>query len=485
MNSRLFRFSVMLVLAAGMTGGAVLIASRTTPARPLESPASLASSAASGGNLLINPDFENGYSYPLPCCNNIAVPAGWNIRWYTNTAAVIDGTTYAFKQPEVKIIDNTKWPFCDGCAPNVPPRIHSGRYAVDSFALFAPQDTTLYQQVGRLPLGAIVTGSAWLHAWVGSCNPFPRNATVQVPAVSLQGPNDSDNDYQCADNFWPWETAHMMVGIDPWGGTDPRAASVVWNWDQDNPAWWGPYDDYSPTLPVTATARSYTVTLFLRGVTQQPTRYDDLYFDTASLTYSFPLQWQTAQGPEWPLSTSITIGLQAPLSLTQVSAALQDPIGNPVAITSLGSSATAPYTLAWRFIPAAEGPYRFTVAAHELPDPLVQSIAVQTLPFHYRQDHALASGAISEAALITYVLSSPVTLTHLTWSVIAPPAMPLTATLVSSSFDLGRYNFVWQFAANSSGWHTVTLHADEFMAPFTRRILLFASRLFLPIVLRG
>src|SRR5512139_339604 len=158
MNPRLVRVSVTLVLAAGVIGLAVLIISRITLDRPLEVPTSVVSSAAAS-NLLINPDFENGYSYPLPCCNNIAVPAGWNIRWYTDTAVVIDDTTYTFKQPEVKIIDNTKWPFCSGCAPNIPPRIHSGRYAVDSFALFAPQDTTLYQQVGHIPLGAVVTGS--------------------------------------------------------------------------------------------------------------------------------------------------------------------------------------------------------------------------------------------------------------------------------------------------------------------------------------
>ena len=78
---------------------------------------------------------------------------------------------------------------------------------------------------------------------------------------------------------------------------------------------------------VTVTAQAYTVTLFLRGVTQQPTRYDDVYFDTASLTYSFLLEWQIEQGPAWPLSTAITIGLQVPLSLTNVSVVLQDPIG--------------------------------------------------------------------------------------------------------------------------------------------------------------
>ncbi len=466
---------------------AISIASPIVLSHPIAISHPIASAAATvtATNLLINPDFENGYSYPLTCCNNIAVPIGWNIRWYTDTAIVINGMTYTFKQPEVKLDDNTWWPFCDGCAPNIPPRIHSGRYAVDSFVLFAPQDTTLFQQVGHIPLGAVVTGSAWLHAWASSCNPFPKNATIQLPAISLQDANDASNGYQCADHYWPIDTTHMMVGIDPFGGTDPRAASVVWNWDESHPAWWGPYDYYSPTLPVTATAQSYTVTLFLRGVTRQPTRYDDLYFDTASLMYAFPLEWQVDQSGEWPLSTSITIGLQTPVSLTQISALLQDPTGNLVPIDPLGSAVTAPYTVAWQFVPALEGSYRFTVTAHELPDAVVKTIEVQSLPFSSQQDHVLSSSALSDSTSITYMLSSPITLTNLSAVVSGTPGTTLTTTQVSSNFDAGRCYFVGQFTAESSGWHTVTLSADEFMQPFVRRILVVASQVYLPIVMRN
>jgi hypothetical protein len=378
MMPRLFRLSVAIGFAVFAIGSVVLGAFPFALGRPINFAALDQASATSTPNLLVNPDFEDGYTRSLPCCNNIAVPLGWNIRWYTDTAIVIENVTYTFRQPEVKIIDNTQWPFCAGCAPNIPPRIHRGRYAVDAFVLWSAQDTTLYQQVGHIPLGAVVTGSAWLQTWASNCNPFPKGAAVQVPAISLQDTNDAANGYQCADNHWPIDTNHMLVGIDPHGGTDPRAASVVWNWDEDNPAWWGPYDYYSSTLPVTATAQSYTVTLFLRGVTRQPTRYDDLYFDSASLTYDFPIEWQTDQGQAWPLSTSITIGLQTPLSLTHVAVALQDPLGDPAPIDSLGSTATVPYTLEWRFVPALDGTYHFTVTAQELPDPLVKSIAVES-----------------------------------------------------------------------------------------------------------
>ncbi|HJW30766.1 MAG TPA: hypothetical protein VJ508_16140, partial [Saprospiraceae bacterium] len=236
-------------------------------------------------NLLVNPDFENGYSYPLPCCNNIAVPIGWNIRWYTDTDPY--GSGYPFFQPEVKLDDNTIWPYCDGCAPNVPPRIHSGRYAVDSFKGFGSQDTSLYQQIGNIPMGAVVIGSAWLHAWVSSCNGFPKNFPPQNE-ISLQGPNSSI-DGSCADGAWPDWSNRMMVGIDPTGGIDPRASTVVWNIGDPNnvftPSWHGPYDYYSSTLPVTATAQSFTITLFLRGITTSGAQFSDIYFDSASLTY--------------------------------------------------------------------------------------------------------------------------------------------------------------------------------------------------------
>jgi hypothetical protein len=233
---------------------------------------------------------------------------------------------------------------------------------------------------------------------------------------------------------------------------------------------------------VTVTAQAYTVTLFLRGVTQQPTRYDDVYFDTASLTYSFPLEWQIEQRPAWPLSTAITIGLQVPLSLTNVSVVLQDPIGNLAPIASLGSAATPAYTLGWQFAPDMAGRYRFTLLAHELPESLVQSIEVQTLPFYYEQDQLLSAGA---ATLITYGLSAPITLTNLTAIVSDAQNSPLSTTLVYSNFEFERYHAAWQFTAEAPAAYTVTLTADEFTRPMPQLIWVWATRVYLPPLLRN
>jgi hypothetical protein len=330
---------------------------------------------------------------------------------------------------------------------------------------------SLYQSVGHVPIGALVSAEAWLAAWVSSCDP---NVQPYHLALSLLSSNASG----CQSGAWPLDSNHMLVGIDPYGGTDPRASTVVWNWDEDNPPWWGPYDYYSSTVPVETVAQAHTVTLFLRGVTVQPAKFNTVYFDTASLTYDFPIAWQIDQGRAWPLSTSITIGLQTPVSLTQVSVTLQDPIGSPVPIDPLSS------TQSWHFVPALEGAYRFTVTAHELPDPLVKLIEVQPLPFGYQQDQLLSSRVPSDSALITYVLASPITLTHLTSLITDPLGLPLTAAVVSSDFVGDGYNFVWYFTAEAGGWHTVTLHADEFMSPFVRRVLAATARIYLPIVWR-
>ncbi|HZY40833.1 MAG TPA: hypothetical protein VFF59_02435, partial [Anaerolineae bacterium] len=251
--------------------------------------------AIQSANVLINPDFEDGY-YLYPGKNSVRVPNGWNIRWYEDSAPVPpegNPTDYTFKQPETSVLDPV-WPNC--CAENYPPRIHHGDHAVESGKQWSPQDVVFYQAVGNIPIGAVVTASAWLHAWVSSCNPTPKNASAEQ-ARSLLSPN-SDDGSNCQPDFWPIDSNHMMVGLDPTGGTEPRAATVVWNWDAANPAWWGPYDYYSSTAPALAIAQAHTVTLFLRAVTIQPARYNAAYFDDASFIYRVPAALLTVSADE-------------------------------------------------------------------------------------------------------------------------------------------------------------------------------------------
>jgi hypothetical protein len=461
-------------------------AAATSPAPTVHVIAST-SSQSDSGNLLINPDFENGYSYPEPCCNNVAVPIGWHIKWYTDTDP---GSGYQFFQPEVKIDDNTQWPFCgyDCGAGNIPPRIHSGRYAVDAFKSFGSLDVSLYQQVGGIPIGAVVTGSAWLHAWVSSCNPWPRidHVLVPQPAVSLLGPNKADG--TCSGQLWPETTNRMMVGIDPYGGVDPRSASVVWNiGDPDSPAWWGPYDYYSATVPAVVVARAYTLTIFLRGLTTSEAKFDDIYFDTASLRYSFPLSLSVEQDQPWPLPTQLTLTLQAPVSLTHLNAAVIDPNDVEAPIAFLDTNGVTPtITSRWLFMPSLAGPHVFRLTADQLPAAWQWPFDVNALPYHVQQDQLLPTdGAVlSESVVITFDLYTPISLTNATALLADPVGAPQAITLTAIDYLNPTYTFEWQFAPITSGLHSLELAADEFARPWDISILVLASRIYLPIVVK-
>ena len=422
-----------------------------------------------GGNLLINPDFEDGYSYPLPCCNNIAVPIGWNIRWYTDTpsSGYID---YTFKQPEVKIIDATVWPFC--CQLLLPPRIHSGRYAVESFVLFANQDTSFYQQVGGVPIGVVVTASAWVHAWVSSCDPTPSI----TPVLSLQGPTQSG----CPNNYWPIESSRMRVGIDPYGGTDPRGSTVVWNRSWTDPQGWGPYDYYSSTLPVVTTAQAHTVTIFLRAVTTTPAKHDNIYFDDASLTYTFPMSASVVQDKPWPLPASVTITVRAPVSFTQVAAAAAGPTGSGLALQFLGTSGVTPtFESRWRTIPASGGRHVFTLTTFELAQPFAYAFDVAALSVDVRQDQVPPSGHP-----ITLSLTSPVSLTGLGVVMTDPLGSALPITAAGTSVLGPDILFQWVFIPNQPGAHTLQVNAGQFTQPLVQQVFVASARVYLPIVLR-
>jgi hypothetical protein len=439
--------------------------------------------AAQAANVLINPGFEDGFYLPVPDQDSVRVPNGWHIRWYTDTAPVPpdgDPQNYLFRQPETNLINIADWPYC--CAINYPPRIHSGRYALASGKQWSPQDVSFYQSAGDVPIGAVVTASAWLHAWTSSCNPTPQNAPSEQ-ALSLLGPN-TDDEFNCRPNFWPIDTNHILVGIDPTGGVEPRASTVVWNWDEANPPWWGPYDYYSSTVPAVAVAQAHTVTMFLRAVTIQPVRYHDVYFDDASLTYSFPVSTGAEIDGQWPLPVVVTLSVQSPVSLTQVTVSVDsgEPIEwvdtTPVNDTSLAR---------WRFAPVWPGPHSVTLTAAELAAPIVQAVNVPVIYSEIQQDRLLPHGEFTatEPVWITLTLRAPMTLSVPTATLTNPFGVPLSITLNDSEFlDLG-VNYHWSFTTAIAGLHTINISATEFTQPFTRSILAATARVYLPATVRN
>jgi hypothetical protein len=190
---------------------------------------------------------------------NIFTPPGW-IVWFRHQGGV-------WSQPECR----------DARAKN-PDRMRSGEKGFVFFTFHRKHDGGLMQQVDSTP-GTQVRFSAFAHAWSNHKDdsepgkfPHPDEARWSEgvgfgPFFAKEGEVDDEN----VRNFTFW------VGIDPDGGTNPFAKSVIWGEGAHI------YNAFHEVPPVTVTARSDTVTVFMRSRTLWPFKHNDAYWDDAGL----------------------------------------------------------------------------------------------------------------------------------------------------------------------------------------------------------
>jgi hypothetical protein len=197
-------------------------------------------------------DTHDGHAYP-----DIYTPQGWVTWWRTGGG---------YGRPQVGPIPNVP-PFT-----GLPPRIRDGYYALRLFSdyTYAVYDAGVYQVVTGLTPGSMVQLSAYAQEW--SCD------------------NDANLGYTCGD---PWNMT-FQVGVEPNGVADPFAPSVVWSSEQNSP------DAYRLIGPVTAqVGASGGVCVFLRSKTKWGYKYQEAYWDDASLIvqspWAVPLLWETEQ----------------------------------------------------------------------------------------------------------------------------------------------------------------------------------------------
>lgn len=190
---------------------------------------------------------------------NIFNPPGWMV-WFRHE----EGN---WSQPECR----------DARAKN-PDRMHSGEKGYLIFTFGRKQDAGLMQQVSVEP-GQHLRFSVWNHAWSNHKDtslpekfphpddPFWSEGAGKGAYFALEGTVDDD----ATRNFTFW------VGIDPTGGTNPFADTVVW----------GPgahiYNVYHETPVVEVIAESDTVTVFTRSRAIWPFKHNDSYTDDAKL----------------------------------------------------------------------------------------------------------------------------------------------------------------------------------------------------------
>ena len=208
---------------------------------------------------------ETNGQLQLTARGNIFTPPGWLV-WFKHGMPVEHDSqnTVGWAQPEVR----DAWITGDAT------RVHSGQKGLLFFTFFRIHDGGLMQQVQVQP-GTRLRFSAWAHAWsnLGSGpnkdNPrWSEGSGVGFNHFFAQEGQITDSS---ARNFT------FMVGIDPTGGTNPLADTVVWGKGAHI------YNAYRPVPAVETTAQSSTVTIFLRSRCLWPFKHNDAYWDDAVL----------------------------------------------------------------------------------------------------------------------------------------------------------------------------------------------------------
>jgi hypothetical protein len=190
---------------------------------------------AQGGNLLANPGFEGFYrSYDYGNAGpglvlEFRVADGWQ-PWHRTQAA--GDPEWRYRRPEYRPASYS----------------YNGSAAQQFFTSFGTHEAGIYQQVGGVVAGRTYRFSIALYIWSSMGGDFYRS---EQPGG-----------------------ARARVGIDPAGGTNPYADSVVWS----------PFATFYDTwrvLAVDAVAQGRAATVFVWSTQEHPVVHNDVALDDA------------------------------------------------------------------------------------------------------------------------------------------------------------------------------------------------------------
>jgi hypothetical protein len=196
--------------------------------------------------------------------DTVFTPPGW-LTWFRCQPG-------AWEPPEVRETWKQNYPY----------RVRSGEKAILLFTFNSRHDAGFLQQVHVTP-GTRLRLAAWAHAW--SNHPLPGYEWCDGDSRCSCGVGEQAAFIFEGDapppNGDPWSDAvgnvTFSLGLDPAGGTDPFAETVVWGRGAHI------YNAYHEAPPVEATARADTVTVFLRSRTKWPFRNNDACWDDVEL----------------------------------------------------------------------------------------------------------------------------------------------------------------------------------------------------------
>ncbi len=327
-------------------------------------------------NLLVNGDFERGWDGTHHRClvfpvngapyereaGEIACPAGW-VAWYRHGLPVEHDpqNTVGWCAPEVRPC---------GLTPD-PLRVRTGNWGCLVFTFSRIHDAGLFQKVQVTP-GARLKLTAWAYAWStkwGHPNEDNPRWSDGCGTNAFYAEEDSPGLNDDLRNFTFW------VGIDPTGGTNPYAPTVVWSKGAHI------YNAYRQVPAVETVAQSGTVTVFLRSRTLWPFKHNDAYWDDVVLELVSPIpQVQMTADPASPeVSQTVRVTARADQPLPSVTLRVTDPDGAPVSVAEAPATPPDPSIRLWEFAPPKAGNYSAALFAEGVTAPLAQ-IAIPVRP---------------------------------------------------------------------------------------------------------
>ncbi len=216
-----------------------------------------------GPNLLTNGDFEQDPDQAWPFemgIQEIQVAPGWHAFW------VDSPSSRAAKPSHCGLDTNCYWgrpEFRGMSAADFAYRVHGGRLSQKYFTFNRQHEAGLYQQVtSGIQPGDLLRFQIYMQTW--SCE-----ADKDKWNVCPTGEKSNNPAYM-----------HTRVGIDPTGGTNPWAGTVVWATEQEA------YDIWT-LFTVEATAQNSAATVFTYSradwYDSWPRIHNDVYVDDGSL----------------------------------------------------------------------------------------------------------------------------------------------------------------------------------------------------------
>ena len=217
-------------------------------------------------NLLENPGFEGDWwreTHTGQEFGEIYVPEHWVAFWKEGGPVPHDPRNpIGYGRPEMHVI-NRESPFLD------PLRIQEGNRGLKFFTFYRIHDAGVYQRVEGVTQGMLLRGTGFAHAWSSSQdNPRVSDGVGEGPFFVRA------IDYDRVDNVRNFTFA---IGIDPTGGTDPWASTVVWGEGAHI------YNAHAQVPPVEVVVQGTAVTFFARSTVLWPFKHCDAYLDGMEL----------------------------------------------------------------------------------------------------------------------------------------------------------------------------------------------------------